>query len=140
MRLCKKAPQDWRVVDDGSTAAGRFDQPGSPVTDVQGGEHDGQVVDENDVYIVEQIDAARQRRSHWEYRVIWEGYPDSTWETDVTLSTAGEQVQALMREARNRVEGEQKGTRKAAKPRKADSNLFTALEPSLGSNPIFRMR
>eukprot|EP00965_Chrysotila_dentata_P125697 4154916-Pleurochrysis_carterae.AAC.1 len=70
MRLCKKAPQDWWVVDDGSTAAGRFDQPGSSVTDVQGGEHDGQVDDEDDVYIVEQIDAARQRRGHWEYRVI----------------------------------------------------------------------
>eukprot|EP00965_Chrysotila_dentata_P130430 4312441-Pleurochrysis_carterae.AAC.1 len=35
-----------------------------------------QVDDEDDVYIVEQIDAARQRRDHWEYRVIWEGYPD----------------------------------------------------------------
>eukprot|EP00965_Chrysotila_dentata_P239182 6202944-Pleurochrysis_carterae.AAC.1 len=34
MRLCKKAPQDWRVVDDGPTAAGRFDQPRSSVTDV----------------------------------------------------------------------------------------------------------
>eukprot|EP00965_Chrysotila_dentata_P169012 5581492-Pleurochrysis_carterae.AAC.1 len=82
MRLCKKAPQDWWVVDDGSTAAGRFDQPGSSVSDVQGCEHDGQVDHEDDVYIVEQIDAARQRRGHWEYRVIWEGYPDPTWETD----------------------------------------------------------
>eukprot|EP00965_Chrysotila_dentata_P019158 638363-Pleurochrysis_carterae.AAC.2 len=87
-----------------------------------------------------QIDTARQRRGHWEYRVIWEGYPDSTWETDVTLSTAGEQVQAMIREARNRAEGEQKGTRKAARTRKAGVNVFTALEPSLGSNPIFRMR
>eukprot|EP00965_Chrysotila_dentata_P046061 1531499-Pleurochrysis_carterae.AAC.1 len=33
MRLCKKAPQDWWVLDDGSTAAGRFDQPGSSVSD-----------------------------------------------------------------------------------------------------------
>eukprot|EP00965_Chrysotila_dentata_P254441 6211870-Pleurochrysis_carterae.AAC.1 len=65
MRLCKEAPHDWWVVDDGSTA--------SSVTDVQGGEHDGQMNDEDDVYIVEQIDAARQRKGHWEYRVIWEG-------------------------------------------------------------------
>eukprot|EP00965_Chrysotila_dentata_P027056 898016-Pleurochrysis_carterae.AAC.1 len=62
MRLCKKAPQDWWLVDDGSTAAGRFDQPGSLVSDVQGGEHDTQVDDEDDIYIVEQIDAACQRR------------------------------------------------------------------------------
>eukprot|EP00965_Chrysotila_dentata_P013660 452070-Pleurochrysis_carterae.AAC.1 len=62
MRLCKKAPQDWWVVDYGSTAAGRFDQPGSLVSDVQGGKHDTQIDDEDDVYIVEQIDAARQRR------------------------------------------------------------------------------
>eukprot|EP00965_Chrysotila_dentata_P074063 2446362-Pleurochrysis_carterae.AAC.1 len=41
MRLCKKAPQDWWVFDDNSTAAGRFDQPGSSVAVVQGGEHDG---------------------------------------------------------------------------------------------------
>eukprot|EP00965_Chrysotila_dentata_P084461 2789000-Pleurochrysis_carterae.AAC.1 len=66
MRLCKKAPQDWRVVDDGSSAAGRFDQPGSSVTDVQGGEHDGQSDDEDDIYIVKQIDAARQRKDHSE--------------------------------------------------------------------------
>eukprot|EP00965_Chrysotila_dentata_P188951 6173047-Pleurochrysis_carterae.AAC.1 len=46
----------------------------------------------------------------------------------------------MMREARNRVEGEQKNTRKAARTRKAGVNLCTALEPSLGSNPIFRMR
>eukprot|EP00965_Chrysotila_dentata_P113589 3753860-Pleurochrysis_carterae.AAC.2 len=46
------------------------------------------------------MDAARQRMGHWEYRVIWEGYPDPTWETDVMLSTAGEQVQTMMREAR----------------------------------------
>eukprot|EP00965_Chrysotila_dentata_P041119 1364371-Pleurochrysis_carterae.AAC.2 len=46
------------VVDDGSTVAGRFDQPGSSVTDVQGGEHDGQIGDEDGLYIVEQIDAA----------------------------------------------------------------------------------
>eukprot|EP00965_Chrysotila_dentata_P123756 4090540-Pleurochrysis_carterae.AAC.5 len=105
-----------------------------------GGEPDGQVDDEDDVYIVEQIDAARQRKGHWEYRVIWEGYPDPTWETDVTLSTTGEQVQAMMREARIRAEGEQKGTRKAARVHKAGVNLFTALEPPLGSNPIFRMR
>eukprot|EP00965_Chrysotila_dentata_P015981 528988-Pleurochrysis_carterae.AAC.1 len=70
MRLCKKAPQDWWVVDDGSAAAGRFDQPGSSVSDVQGGDHDGQVDDEDDVCIVEQIDAVRQRQGHWEYRVI----------------------------------------------------------------------
>eukprot|EP00965_Chrysotila_dentata_P214054 6188000-Pleurochrysis_carterae.AAC.2 len=128
MRLCKKAPKNWWVVDDSSTAAGRFDQPGSLVTDVQGGEHEGQVDNEDNVYIVEQIDAACQR------------YPDSTWKTDVTLSTAGEQVQAMMREARSRVKGEQKGARKATRTRKAGSNLFTALEPSLGSNPNFRMR
>eukprot|EP00965_Chrysotila_dentata_P238690 6202662-Pleurochrysis_carterae.AAC.1 len=73
-----RAPQDWSMVDDGSSAAGRFDQPGSSVTDVQGGEHDGQADNEDDVYIVEQIDAARQRKGHWEYRVIWEGYPDAT--------------------------------------------------------------
>eukprot|EP00965_Chrysotila_dentata_P136807 4524672-Pleurochrysis_carterae.AAC.1 len=46
----------------------------------------------------------------------------------------------MMREARNRVEGEQKGERKATRKRKAGVNLFTVLEPSLGSNPIFRMR
>eukprot|EP00965_Chrysotila_dentata_P041118 1364371-Pleurochrysis_carterae.AAC.1 len=47
----------------------------------------------------------------------------------------------MMREARNRVKGEQKGTRKVARARnKADVNLFTALEPPLGSNPIFCMR
>eukprot|EP00965_Chrysotila_dentata_P104892 3464691-Pleurochrysis_carterae.AAC.1 len=46
----------------------------------------------------------------------------------------------MMREARNRGEGEQKGARKATRARKACVNLFTALEPSLGSNPIFRMR
>eukprot|EP00965_Chrysotila_dentata_P180518 5959336-Pleurochrysis_carterae.AAC.1 len=46
----------------------------------------------------------------------------------------------MMREARNRVEGEQKGARKATRTRKAGVNLFTALEPSLGSNPIFSMR
>eukprot|EP00965_Chrysotila_dentata_P130749 4322899-Pleurochrysis_carterae.AAC.2 len=46
----------------------------------------------------------------------------------------------MMREARNRVEGEQKGSRKLARSRKAGVNLFTALEPTLGSNPIFRMR
>eukprot|EP00965_Chrysotila_dentata_P115511 3817582-Pleurochrysis_carterae.AAC.1 len=54
------------------------------------------------VYIVEQIDAARQRKGHWEFCVILGGYPDPTWETDATLSTAGEQVHAMMREARNR--------------------------------------
>eukprot|EP00965_Chrysotila_dentata_P105606 3487586-Pleurochrysis_carterae.AAC.1 len=62
MRLCKKAPRYWWVVDDGSTTAGRFDQPGSSVSEVQGGEHDTQADDEDDVYIVEQIDAACQRR------------------------------------------------------------------------------
>eukprot|EP00965_Chrysotila_dentata_P259538 6213592-Pleurochrysis_carterae.AAC.2 len=129
MRLCKKAPQDWCIVDDCSTAAGRFDPLGSSVTDVQGGEHDGQIDDEDD--IVKQIDAACQRKGHLEYRVIWEGYPDPTWETDITLSTAEEQVQAMIREARNCAEGEQKGTRKAARARKAGVNLFTALEPSL---------
>eukprot|EP00965_Chrysotila_dentata_P122878 4061327-Pleurochrysis_carterae.AAC.1 len=69
-------------------------------------------------------------------------YPDpSTWETDVTLSTAGEQVQAMMREARNRAEGDQlKGTRKAIRTRKAVANVFTALEPLLGSKPIFYMQ
>eukprot|EP00965_Chrysotila_dentata_P021373 707587-Pleurochrysis_carterae.AAC.1 len=46
----------------------------------------------------------------------------------------------MMREARNRVEGEQKGARKAMRTRKAGVNLFTALKPSLGSNPIFRIR
>eukprot|EP00965_Chrysotila_dentata_P172885 5705633-Pleurochrysis_carterae.AAC.1 len=46
----------------------------------------------------------------------------------------------MMREARNRVEGEQKGARTATRARKAGVNLFTALEPSLSSNPIFRMR
>eukprot|EP00965_Chrysotila_dentata_P104064 3436563-Pleurochrysis_carterae.AAC.1 len=46
----------------------------------------------------------------------------------------------MMRETRNRVEGEQKGARKATRTRKAGVNLFTALEPPLGSNPIFRMR
>eukprot|EP00965_Chrysotila_dentata_P074774 2470812-Pleurochrysis_carterae.AAC.1 len=46
----------------------------------------------------------------------------------------------MMREARNRVEGEQKGAKKATRVRKAGVNLFTPLEPSLGSNPIFRMR
>eukprot|EP00965_Chrysotila_dentata_P121586 4019705-Pleurochrysis_carterae.AAC.1 len=92
MALCKKAPQDWWVVDDGLTGAGRFDQPGSSVSDVQGGEHDvDRLTMRTMSNIVEQIDAAGQRRGHWEYRVIWEGYPDPTWETDVTLSTAGEQ-------------------------------------------------
>eukprot|EP00965_Chrysotila_dentata_P165691 5470640-Pleurochrysis_carterae.AAC.1 len=138
--LCKKAPQDWWVVDVGSSPAERFDQPGSSVTHVQGGKHDGQIDDEDDVDIVEQIDAARQGKGYWEHRVIWEGYLDPTWKTDVTLSTAGEQVQAMMRKARNLAEGEQKGTRKAARARKAGVNLFTALEPSLGSSPIFRMR
>eukprot|EP00965_Chrysotila_dentata_P121756 4024900-Pleurochrysis_carterae.AAC.1 len=28
MKLCEKAPQDWWVVDEGSSAAGRLDQPG----------------------------------------------------------------------------------------------------------------
>eukprot|EP00965_Chrysotila_dentata_P038936 1293949-Pleurochrysis_carterae.AAC.1 len=46
----------------------------------------------------------------------------------------------MVREARNRVGGEQKGVRKAIRTRKAGVNLFTALEPFLGSNPIFRMR
>eukprot|EP00965_Chrysotila_dentata_P049171 1631081-Pleurochrysis_carterae.AAC.1 len=46
----------------------------------------------------------------------------------------------MTREARNRAEGEQKGTRKDAPARKAVVDLFTALEPPLGSNPIFRMR
>eukprot|EP00965_Chrysotila_dentata_P180158 5948794-Pleurochrysis_carterae.AAC.2 len=93
------------ACDDGSSAAGRFDQPGSSVTDVQGGdEHDGQVNDEDNVYIAEQIDAARQRKGHWEYRATWGGYPNPMWEPDDTLSTAGEQVQAMMREARNRAE------------------------------------
>eukprot|EP00965_Chrysotila_dentata_P076804 2535633-Pleurochrysis_carterae.AAC.1 len=46
----------------------------------------------------------------------------------------------MMREARNRVEGEQKGARKVTRTRKAAVNPFAALEPSLGSNPIFRMR
>eukprot|EP00965_Chrysotila_dentata_P018052 599706-Pleurochrysis_carterae.AAC.1 len=46
----------------------------------------------------------------------------------------------MMREARNRAEGEQKGARKATRARKAGVNLSTALEPSLGSNPIFCMR
>eukprot|EP00965_Chrysotila_dentata_P262147 6214485-Pleurochrysis_carterae.AAC.1 len=36
MRLCTNASQDWWVVDDGSSAAGRFGQPGSSVTDVHG--------------------------------------------------------------------------------------------------------
>eukprot|EP00965_Chrysotila_dentata_P137224 4539015-Pleurochrysis_carterae.AAC.1 len=35
-----------------------------------------------------------------------------------------------MREARNRVEGERKGARKATRARRAGVNLFTALEPS----------
>eukprot|EP00965_Chrysotila_dentata_P107468 3550639-Pleurochrysis_carterae.AAC.1 len=46
----------------------------------------------------------------------------------------------MMREARNRVEGEQKGVQKATRTRKAGVNLFSALEASLGSSPIFRMR
>eukprot|EP00965_Chrysotila_dentata_P211253 6186365-Pleurochrysis_carterae.AAC.2 len=142
MRLCKKERHEWWVVDDGSSAAGRFDQPGSSVTDVQGRQNDGEVDNEDDVYIVEQSDAARQRKLHWEYLVIWEGYPDptSSWETDVTLSTAGEQVQAMMREARNRAESDQKGTRKATRARKAGVNIFPALEPTLNSNPILHMR
>eukprot|EP00965_Chrysotila_dentata_P129688 4287722-Pleurochrysis_carterae.AAC.1 len=28
MRLCKKVPQDWWVLDDNSTATGRLDHPG----------------------------------------------------------------------------------------------------------------
>eukprot|EP00965_Chrysotila_dentata_P236125 6201144-Pleurochrysis_carterae.AAC.2 len=114
-------------VNMSSSAAGRFDQPGSFVTGVQGGEHDGQVDDGDDVYIVEHIDAARQRKGPWEYRVIWEGHRDRTWETRDTLSTAGEQVQAVMREARNRAEGNQKSTKKASRARKAGANFFTAL-------------
>eukprot|EP00965_Chrysotila_dentata_P201330 6180510-Pleurochrysis_carterae.AAC.2 len=78
MKLCKKEPQDWWVVDDGSSAAGSFNQPGSFETDVQGGEHDRQVDDEDDVYIIEQIDAVRQRKGYWEYYVIRNGYQDST--------------------------------------------------------------
>eukprot|EP00965_Chrysotila_dentata_P126113 4168423-Pleurochrysis_carterae.AAC.1 len=46
----------------------------------------------------------------------------------------------MMCEARNRVKGEQKGARKATRTREAGVNLFTALEPSSDSNPIFRMR
>eukprot|EP00965_Chrysotila_dentata_P062787 2080083-Pleurochrysis_carterae.AAC.1 len=46
----------------------------------------------------------------------------------------------MMREARNRVEGEHKGARKATRTRTAGVNLFTGLEPSLGSNPIYCMR
>eukprot|EP00965_Chrysotila_dentata_P262553 6214602-Pleurochrysis_carterae.AAC.2 len=46
----------------------------------------------------------------------------------------------MTREASNDAEGEQKGMRKAVRARKAGVNLFTALDPSLGSNPIFCMR
>eukprot|EP00965_Chrysotila_dentata_P120739 3993172-Pleurochrysis_carterae.AAC.1 len=45
----------------------------------------------------------------------------------------------MMRDARNHAESDQKGTRKATRARKADVNLFTALEPSLGASPIFHM-
>eukprot|EP00965_Chrysotila_dentata_P059432 1972190-Pleurochrysis_carterae.AAC.2 len=76
MRLCKKALQDWRVVDNGSSAAGRFSLPGSSVSDLKSGEHDRQVDDEDDVYMVEQFDAARQHKYYWEYRMIWNGYLD----------------------------------------------------------------
>eukprot|EP00965_Chrysotila_dentata_P111669 3692610-Pleurochrysis_carterae.AAC.2 len=72
MRLCKKAPQDWWVLDEGSSAAGRFDLPagGPSVTATCGGEHDRQVDDEDNVYIVEQIDTAQNRKGLWEYRVV----------------------------------------------------------------------
>eukprot|EP00965_Chrysotila_dentata_P262552 6214602-Pleurochrysis_carterae.AAC.1 len=43
-----------------------------------GGKYDGQIDNEDDVYIVEQIDTVRQRKGHWEYRVIWKVYPDPT--------------------------------------------------------------
>eukprot|EP00965_Chrysotila_dentata_P221896 6192654-Pleurochrysis_carterae.AAC.1 len=46
----------------------------------------------------------------------------------------------MMREARNRVEREQKGARKATRTRKAGVSLSSALEPSLCSKPILRMR
>eukprot|EP00965_Chrysotila_dentata_P254060 6211746-Pleurochrysis_carterae.AAC.1 len=42
----------------------------------------------------------------------------------------------MMREARNRAEGEQKGARKATRMRKVGVSLFTALVPSFGFNPI----
>eukprot|EP00965_Chrysotila_dentata_P048931 1623651-Pleurochrysis_carterae.AAC.1 len=93
----------------GSSTAGRFDLPGSSVSNVKGGEHDRLVDDEHDVYIVEQIDAARKRKGHCEYRMIWEGYPDPTWETAESLATAGKQVQTMVREAKNRAEDKQAG-------------------------------
>eukprot|EP00965_Chrysotila_dentata_P173012 5709426-Pleurochrysis_carterae.AAC.5 len=47
----------------------------------------------------------------------------------------------MMREAKNRAEGQQAGARrKAIRAPKAGVNLFTALEPSLGSDPIFHLR
>eukprot|EP00965_Chrysotila_dentata_P153384 5070199-Pleurochrysis_carterae.AAC.1 len=46
----------------------------------------------------------------------------------------------MMREARNYAESDQKGMRKATRVREAGINLFTALEPSLGSNPILLLR
>eukprot|EP00965_Chrysotila_dentata_P201329 6180510-Pleurochrysis_carterae.AAC.1 len=46
----------------------------------------------------------------------------------------------MMRKARKRAEGDQKGMNKATRARKAGVHLFTALEPSLDSNPILHMR
>eukprot|EP00965_Chrysotila_dentata_P059431 1972190-Pleurochrysis_carterae.AAC.1 len=46
----------------------------------------------------------------------------------------------MMREAQNRAEGQQAGARKATRARKASVNLFSALEPPVGSNPISHMR
>eukprot|EP00965_Chrysotila_dentata_P208880 6184953-Pleurochrysis_carterae.AAC.2 len=62
----------------------------------QASEHDRQVDNEDDC-IIEQIDAVRKRKGRWEYRVIWKGYPDPTWETAKTLA---EDAQAMMPEAK----------------------------------------
>ena len=114
VRQCKRAPDAWWLFDDASPASGVYEGPltlkvanGNP-NEVGGRLIDG--VDDVDcdtraagvIYPVEWVLEAERVRQRWYYRILWVGYPEATWEPEITLEDAGEQVQGWMADARER--------------------------------------
>ena len=104
IRLCKKAPPEWAVFDDGSVSAGRFENPTATVKGMRGNpfEVGGKLDDDysGPTYPVETVLRAAKSRGKWRYLVKYLGYEKPVWNSSQILRDAGSDVQEQMQEAR----------------------------------------
>ena len=108
LRHCVKAPREWWVLDDMSTASGIQEEAATSLKAVRANpmEVGGLLHDEQNpnakIYQVEWIYDAIKSKGSWWYHVLWLGYPDTSWVHEKDLYITDVQLLHLAEMARER--------------------------------------